>query len=137
LRPSRAFLRSGFGPRDDGYSGPVADLPDVDDATFQQEVLQADRPVVVDFWAPWCGPCRMIGPILDEMAAEHGERVRFVKLNVDDNPQVSTRYNVLSIPMVVLFENGEPQETVVGARPRSHYENAWARWLDGARTETP
>ena len=110
----------------------VAELSDVSDATFDQEVLQSDRPVVVDFWAPWCGPCRMIAPILDELASEHGERVRFVKMNVDENPQTSARYNVLSIPMVTLFENGEAQETVVGARPRSHYESAWSRWLNGA-----
>jgi thioredoxin 1 len=87
---------------------------------------------VVDFWAPWCGPCRVIGPILEDMAAQHGERVTFTKLNVDDNPQVAGRFNVLSIPTVILFENGEPQETVIGARSKSHYESAWERWLNSA-----
>jgi thioredoxin 1 len=110
----------------------MAALTEVTDATFEQEVTQADRPVVVDFWAPWCGPCRVIGPILEDMAAQHGERVTFTKLNVDDNPQVAGRYNVLSIPTVILFENGEPQETVVGARSKSHYEGAWERWLNAA-----
>ena len=110
----------------------MAEIKEVTDATFEQEVLRSDRPVVVDFWAPWCGPCRMIAPILDELASQHGDRVEFAKLNVDDNPQTAARFNVLSIPMVTLFENGEPQETVVGARPKSHYESAWSRWLQAA-----
>ena len=110
----------------------MAEIGEVSDSTFEQDVLRSDRPVVVDFWAPWCGPCRMIAPILDEMASEHGERVTFMKMNVDDNPQTAARFNVLSIPMVVLFEGGEARETVVGARPKSHYEGAWRQWLTAA-----
>jgi thioredoxin 1 len=102
---------------------------EVDDTSFEQEVLQADRPVVVDFWAPWCGPCRVVDPILDDMASQHGTRVKFVKLNVDESPATASRFNVLSIPTVILFENGEPQEAVIGARSKNHYEGAWERWL--------
>jgi thioredoxin 1 len=105
---------------------------DVNDADFQVEVLDSEQPVVVDFWAPWCGPCRVVSPIIDDLAEQHGERVKFLKMNVDDNLQTQSRYNVLSIPTVILFERGEPQETVIGARSKSHYESAWERWLGKA-----
>jgi thioredoxin 1 len=110
----------------------MADLPEVTDATFQQDVLDADVPVVVDFWAPWCGPCRVVNPIIEDLSQQHGERVRFVKLNVDENPASASRYNVLSIPTVILFDRGEAQETIIGARSKSHYESAWERWLGAA-----
>jgi len=107
-------------------------VSDVTDDSFEQEVIQAERPVVVDFWAPWCGPCRVVSPIIDDLAGQHGERVAFLKLNVDDNPMTAARFNVLSIPTVILFEHGEPQDTVIGARSKSYYESAWQRWLSAA-----
>ncbi len=110
----------------------MAEISEVTDATFEQEVLRSDRPVVVDFWAPWCGPCRAIAPTMKDMAAEHGDRVKFVKLNVDESPATGARYSVLSIPTLILFDGGEPQQTVIGARSRSHYEQAWAGWLEAA-----
>jgi thioredoxin 1 len=102
---------------------------EVTDASFEQEVLQAQRPVVVDFWAPWCGPCHAITPVLQSLEDEAGDRLVFAKLNIDENPVAASRYGVLSIPTVILFDGGEPKETVLGARPRSHFERAWSEYL--------
>ena len=104
-------------------------VQELTDATFEQEVLQAETPIVVDFWAPWCGPCRAVEPILAQLEEEHAGRVKFAKLDIDQNLQTASRYDVLSIPTAILFEGGAPRETVVGARPRSYYEQVWAPWL--------
>ena len=111
-------------------------MRELTDETFEDEVLKAERPVVVDFWAPWCGPCKAIEPALEELAETH-DGVRFVKLDIDENPRVADRYGVLSIPTAILFEGGEARESVVGARSRSHYEQAWAPWLSPKATTTP
>ena len=96
----------------------AGNLPEVTDNNFQAEVLESDRPVLVDFWAPWCGPCRIIAPHLEELQSER-EDLRVVKLNVDDNPHVASTYNVMSIPMLLLFKNGQVVHQIIGAMPKS------------------
>jgi thioredoxin 1 len=96
-------------------------LPDVTDASFQAEVLDSETPVLVDFWAPWCGPCRVVHPILEEMSAERDD-LRVVSLNVDDNQQTAARYDVLSIPTLILFRGGGEAKRVVGALPKKRLE---------------
>lgn len=102
-------------------------MRDVTDDTFEQEVLRADGATLVDFWAPWCKPCEAIAPILEALAADHG--LGLVRVNIDEHLGVPSRYGVLSLPTVMLFAAGEPRATVVGARPRSHFERAFADWL--------
>ena len=96
-------------------------LSDVTDATFQSEVLEADRPVLVDFWAPWCGPCRVVHPVLEEIDEERND-LRIVSLNTDENPQTAAKYEVLSIPTMIVFKDGEVATRLVGARPKSRLE---------------
>lgn len=99
----------------------------VTDASFQNDVLGASGPVLVDFWAEWCGPCKMIGPALEELSTELGERVTIAKLNIDDNPDAPAKYGVRGIPTMILFKNGEASATKVGAAPKSQLQS----WLEG------
>ncbi len=102
---------------------------DVTDATFATDVLSSELPVIVDFWAPWCRPCKTVGRVLDELVSEQPDRVLLAKVNVDENLAVSSRYSVLSLPTVILFVGGEPRETVIGPRPRQHFERVFAPHL--------
>ena len=96
-------------------------LPEVTDNNFQAEVLESDTPVLVDFWAPWCGPCRVVGPVLEEIAAERSD-VKIVKLNTDENPETAAQFQVLSIPTMILFKAGEPAKKIIGAYPKRKLE---------------
>jgi thioredoxin 1 len=91
----------------------------VTDATFEDEVLKSDKPVIVDYWAEWCGPCRQVAPVLEEIATEHADKIEVVKLNVDQNPETSRRYRILNIPTLSVFKDGEVVKEIVGARPKS------------------
>jgi len=97
-------------------------LPDVTDADFQTDVLDSETPVLVDFWAPWCGPCRVVHPILEEIQAERESELRIVSLNVDENQQTAARYEVLSIPTLILFRDGAEAKRIVGALPKRRLE---------------
>jgi thioredoxin 1 len=100
----------------------------VTDASFREDVLDADRPVVVDFWAPWCGPCKNVTRALEELADET-DRVDFVMFDIDDNPVTAAKYDVFSIPTVILFAEGLPAETVIGARPAAHFRRTFEQYL--------
>jgi thioredoxin 1 len=100
----------------------MADITTVTDDNFQAEVVEADKPVLVDFWAPWCGPCRMVAPVLEEIAQEKGDAIQIVKLNVDENPETAAKFQVMSIPTLILFKDGDVAHKVIGALPKRRLE---------------
>ena len=104
-------------------------MREVTEETFDEVVLGAQRPVIVDFWAPWCRPCKAVTAILEQLGEEHADRVDVVGLDVDTNPSVSSRYGVLTLPTTILFDGGQPRAEVMGGRPRAHFERVFAPWL--------
>ncbi|MDE3723429.1 MULTISPECIES: thioredoxin [Nocardiopsis] len=101
----------------------------VTDATFEVEVLKSDKPVLVDFWADWCGPCKQMAPVLDKLAQEHGEKIEVVKLNTDQNPETPRAYGVMSLPTMNLYKDGEVVKQIIGAKPKRLLEAELAEYL--------
>ena len=101
----------------------------VTDSTFQLEVLDCENPVLVDFWAPWCGPCRMVAPVVEEIAAQYEGQLKVVKVNTDENPQVASQYGIRSIPTLMIFKDGQKVDMVVGAVPKTTLANTLEKYL--------
>ncbi|MEW5786004.1 MAG: thioredoxin [Bacillota bacterium] len=107
----------------------MADVKEISEGQFKQEVFQASLPVLVDFWAPWCGPCKMLAPVLQEVAAENQDRLKVVKVNVDENPDLASRYDVMGIPTMVLFKNGQVVDSFTGAMSKQELSGKLAAFV--------
>lgn len=105
---------------------------EVSDSTFKKEVLDSDLPVLVDFWAPWCGPCRMVGPVVEEIASQYAGQVKVVKLNTDENPNIASQYGIRSIPTLMVFKDGQRVDMVVGAVPKATLANTLEKYIGDA-----
>ncbi len=99
-------------------------IVELNDASFDAEVISSDKPVLVDFWAPWCGPCKALGPVIDEISNDFVDKVKVGKVNVDENPEISMKFGIRSIPTLIVFKNGEVQDQIIGAVPKSEIEKA-------------
>jgi len=107
----------------------MAQAKTVTDASFEADVLKSDKPVIVDFWAPWCAPCRQVSPILDEIAGAHADKIQVVKINTDENPGVTARYGVTALPTLAVYSDGELVKTVIGAKPKPILLREFSAWL--------